>query len=312
MEEEWSVYDSMVRESGYDSYAYFIKFREVLKESKEYLLKLDSKKRLEIIRELLKNPNFDDTDVYYLATIAIQEDPSRVEPKKPKSYKIRFVMSGRKPTKPIREEEKAAKRTDKTGRKRLRSCSDCEFDEEEEKDRAMKTKKKKKKKKQKVNDFVFGGLPEKRPDLPAEFKERIQKLGGTKASLVIQKKLFPTDVSTSHKRLSIPWLQIEDKEFLSGEERAFLAKIRNENGAAEIKARVIGENGKEYEIGMRQWNTMSTVYNFVKGWNGVVSDHRLCKDMIVQLWSFRVEGKLGFALVKLGISEKANEKLGIS
>ncbi|KAH7839888.1 hypothetical protein Vadar_010025 [Vaccinium darrowii] len=291
-EEERGVYTSLVTESGYD----FSKFREVLKESKAYLLKLDSKKRLEIIRELLKNPNFDETDVYYLTMIELQEDPSRVEPKKPPSFKIRFVMSGRQPTKAIREEEKEAKRTDKTGRKRLRSSSDCEFDEQEEKGKAIK-------KKKKVNDVV---VPENRRDLPAEFKERIQNLGGNKATLVIEKDLFPTDVSTSHARLSIPWTQIKDKGFLSGEEKAFLTPRENGSSVAEIRARIIGENGKENETGILRWKTNSPVYNLAKGWNGVVRDHGLCKNMIVQLWSFRVDEKLWFALVKLGMKRKKN------
>ncbi|KAH7839701.1 hypothetical protein Vadar_007547 [Vaccinium darrowii] len=300
MEEMWSVYDSMVVESGYKYDC--LKFKEVLKESKEYLLKLNTEKRLEIIRELLKNPNFDGTDVYYLTMIEIQEDtsykPPLVGPQKPRSCKIRFVMSGRRPTEPIREEGKAARKTDETGRKRSRgSSSDCEFDEEDEKVRVNK-------KKKKVNNLV---ITENIPDLPSDLKERIKNLGGTEASLVIQKGLYATDVSSGHGRLSLPWLQIKDKEFLSEKEKDFLDRKRDV--VPEMEARLIGENGKEHEMAIRVWNG---VPNLVKGWNGVVIDHGLGLGRIVQLWSFRVEGKLWFALVKLGISKKSKEKLRIS
>lgn len=119
-DDEWSVYDSEVTESGYD----YFKFKEVLKRSNEYLLKLNAEKRLEIIREVLKNPNFNDTDVYYLTMIEIQDPsykPPSVVPKKPR-LRIRFVMSKRRPTKPIWEEEEAAgKEAEITGGKRPRA-----------------------------------------------------------------------------------------------------------------------------------------------------------------------------------------------
>ncbi|KAI8556308.1 hypothetical protein RHMOL_Rhmol05G0242500 [Rhododendron molle] len=298
MEEELSVYDSEVMESGYD----YFKFKEVMKQSRKYLLKLDTVKGLEIIKELLKNPNFDDTDVYYLTMIETQDPsykPPSVVPKKPPP-KIRFVVRARQPTNPIREEEKAGEKTEKTGRKRPRGSSNWEFDEEEEKKRAIKKRANKKKvnklvkKKMKVNNVVL--LPEIVPDLPTEFKERIQNLGGTMATLVIQKELEATDVSKEHKRLSLPWGKLKDKEFLSGEKKAFR---QNDKGVAEMAARLIAENGKEHEIDIRQWNMVKEIYNVVKGWIDIVRVHGLCAKRIVQLWSFRVEGILWFALVKL-------------
>ncbi|KAE9452151.1 hypothetical protein C3L33_15949, partial [Rhododendron williamsianum] len=140
-------------------------------------------------------------------------------------------------------------------------------------------------------------LPEITPDLPDEFKERIRNLGGAKATLVIQKVLEATDVSDRHGRLSLPRGKLIDKEFPSGEGI-------NGKDVAEIEARLIGENGKEHEIDIRQWNMKTGIYNVVKGWNAVVTDHELCRDLLVQLWSFRVEGNLWFALVKLWKVEK--------
>ena len=47
-------------------------FLRVLDESKEYLIELDNEKRMEVARELAKNPNFDDKDAYYLVMIELQ------------------------------------------------------------------------------------------------------------------------------------------------------------------------------------------------------------------------------------------------
>ncbi|KAF7150150.1 hypothetical protein RHSIM_Rhsim02G0212100 [Rhododendron simsii] len=293
MEDEWSVYDSEVTESGYD----YFKFKEVLKQSKEYLVKLNTEKGLEIIREVLKNPNYDDTDVYYLTMIEIQDPsykPPSVVPEKP-PRRIRFVMSGRQPTKPAREEEEAAgKKAEITGRKRPRGSSDWEFDEEEEKKTANKKKVNNMvQEKKKVNNVV---LPEIVPDLPAEFKERIRNLGGTEATLVLQKELTPTDMSLGHRRLSLPWGKLKDKKFL---DKVFLATRRNGKDVAKMAARLIAENGMEHEIDIRRWNMSKGIYNVVEGWNEVVDEHKLCEKLVVQLWSFRVEGNLWFALVKL-------------
>ncbi|KAG5549886.1 hypothetical protein RHGRI_015004 [Rhododendron griersonianum] len=122
----------------------------------------------------------------------------------------------------------------------------------------------------KVNNVVL--LPEIVPDLPAEFKERIQNLGGTMATLVIQKELEATDVSDDHKRLSLPRGKLKDKEFLSGDKKAFR---QNSKGVAEMAARLIAENGKEHEIDIREWNMSKGIYNVVKGWIDVVSTHGL-------------------------------------
>ncbi|KAI8552605.1 hypothetical protein RHMOL_Rhmol06G0279600 [Rhododendron molle] len=141
-----------------------------------------------------------------------------VVPKKPR-LRIQFVMGERQPTKPIWEEEMAAKKTKKTGRKIPRGSSDCEFHEEEEKKRANKKKVNNLvQEKKKVNNVV---LPIKIvPDLPAKFEERIQNLGGTEATLVLQKELTAMDLSRDHRCLSLPRRKIKDKEFL---DQAFLA-----------------------------------------------------------------------------------------
>ncbi|KAH7840174.1 hypothetical protein Vadar_013717 [Vaccinium darrowii] len=265
-----------------DDFCYdYCKFDKLLKKTKEWLLQLDSKKRLNVIRELLKNPHYGESDVYILC---LKEDqiPSDHNPPEPNELiEIRFPMKEQKPIKPITEEanmvEKFGKRT---GRKRPR-------DVEEEK------------KKRKKVDIV--ALPEKERDLPAEFKDKIRELNGSDAIMVMEKELFATDVNTGNARLSLPAREI-DTRFLSEEEKVFLATRQDGNRISRIKLRIIVEGGMEYGICLSQWvsGKASVVYVLLSGWKDVVEDHKLREDDLVQLWSFRVEGKPWFSLVRVG------------
>lgn len=43
---------------------------------------------------------------------------------------------------------------------------------------------------------------------------------------------------------------------------------------------------------------------FFWGEKELLETHKLCKDMLVQLWSFKEQGNLWFALVKVGSGKK--------
>ncbi|PSR98693.1 Heterogeneous nuclear rnp K-like protein [Actinidia chinensis var. chinensis] len=58
------------------------KFDRVLENSKEYLRRLGKKKRLKIVRAIIKNPNFDDTDIYYLCMHELQKSSNRSKGKR--------------------------------------------------------------------------------------------------------------------------------------------------------------------------------------------------------------------------------------
>ncbi|GFZ08304.1 hypothetical protein Acr_20g0001120 [Actinidia rufa] len=70
MKGNWSVedFEGVLATYEYDR----SNFLQVLDESKEYLLELDNEKRLEVVRELAKNPNFNNTDAYYLVMMELQ------------------------------------------------------------------------------------------------------------------------------------------------------------------------------------------------------------------------------------------------
>ena len=61
---------------------FLLKFNRVLENSREYLQKLGMKKRLRILQAILKNPNFDDTDIYYLCMYELQRSSNRSKRKR--------------------------------------------------------------------------------------------------------------------------------------------------------------------------------------------------------------------------------------
>ena len=146
--------------------------------------------------------------------------------------------------------------------------------------------------------------PNPTPNLPANFKERIQGLNGSDLVLVIQKPLFATDVSKKHYRLSMPLNQIKN-EFLSRNEKDALMN-QNGDGVPEMEVFLIEPSGqKETKMNLKIWvmpkgkAKASYMYSLGKHWNEVVSGNGLEEGMTVQVWAFRVEGNLGFALVRV-------------
>ena len=149
--------------------------------------------------------------------------------------------------------------------------------------------------------------PNPTPNLPANFKERIQGLNGSDLVLVIQKPLFATDVSKKHYRLSMPLNQIKN-EFLSRNEKDALMN-QNGDGVPEMEVFLIEPScQKETKMNLKIWVMLkdpkckakaSYMYSLGKHWNEVVSGNGLEEGMTVQVWAFRVEGNLGFALVRV-------------
>ncbi|KAM1095866.1 hypothetical protein ACFXTH_010627 [Malus domestica] len=143
-------------------------------------------------------------------------------------------------------------------------------------------------------------------DLPIEFKNMIHSLCGSHVKLVIEKKIFATDLNTHHDRLSMPENQVVDKRFLSEQHDQEL-KLR---GSLVVK--VIDHNLKVHDkLGFTKWkSTSSFSYVLNSGWKKIIESQKnklFVKDTI-QVWSFRVKidkknpiyrERLCFAIVKL-------------
>ncbi|CAI9278709.1 unnamed protein product [Lactuca saligna] len=124
------------------------------------------------------------------------------------------------------------------------------------------------------------------------------KLKGTEAKAVIQKTLYRSDLKENQNRLSMPMKQLKPDEFLRKNEKEDL-----ENGM-ELKVRLLGPRLEMHEEPMmlKMWRMNSTRNYVLKtNWNHFVMANK--KDLEInkkiQVWSFRREEKLCFAIACL-------------
>ncbi|XP_059654220.1 B3 domain-containing protein At3g25182-like [Cornus florida] len=167
-----------------------------------------------------------------------------------------------------------------------------------------KKEKKEEKKKEKQKKKWHG--PEPPPNMPLGMKNFItNELHGTEIILVIQKALFATDCSLSHNRLSMPINKIRKKEFLRGDEAAFLETRDKYDHCTVIQCLLIDPELEQFMIGLRMWDMPkrtskgSSMYVLATPWIQIVDKNKFCEDVVVQVWSFRVGFDLCFALVKV-------------
>ncbi|KAJ7942548.1 B3 domain-containing protein family [Quillaja saponaria] len=146
---------------------------------------------------------------------------------------------------------------------------------------------------------------ESQPELPVEFRNKIEELGGSEIKLVIQKELFGTDLNPNNGRFSIPQTQILT-EFLTESEKAFLdLRQRNNQGRlCGLDVLVLDPRLVEFNLHLKKWKMERTdVYNLTYKWNEILNGNKsnLCLHDVVQLWCFRRSNskQLCFALVKV-------------
>ncbi|XVF85247.1 hypothetical protein PTKIN_Ptkin17bG0102600 [Pterospermum kingtungense] len=140
-------------------------------------------------------------------------------------------------------------------------------------------------------------------DLPESFKQLIENMGGSGLVLVIQKQIYFSDMSRIASRLSMPFSQLKTHEFLTKAEAERLKNVKNF-----IKACLLEPSMKESGITFKRWNYgKSSSYVLNKGWNSVVESNGLKVGDTVQVWSFRVNSELCFALVKVQVPTKSQQ-----
>ncbi|XP_057962215.1 B3 domain-containing protein At1g32030-like [Malania oleifera] len=140
-------------------------------------------------------------------------------------------------------------------------------------------------------------------ELTDRLRYRITQIGGTEIILVIQKRLSDTDVSKSHNRLSIPLRQAK-AEFLTAQEKDSLGQRigKKVNG---MGVPMMVEPDLEFmTVTLKRWDMKkdtgktSSSYVLVSEWNKIVEKNGLKKEDDIQLWSFRCNTQLCFALVQ--------------
>ncbi|GMI87711.1 hypothetical protein HRI_002440400 [Hibiscus trionum] len=137
--------------------------------------------------------------------------------------------------------------------------------------------------------------PTPTPDLSDRFKQHIfQNMGGSGLVLVIQKALFFSDINPTASRLSIPLSQVKTHEFLKKTEADDLAN------QSPMQVCLLDPSMEKTTMTLNRWEMGKTsLYVMTESWNSVVKNNRLKKGDIVQLWSFRVDSNLCFALVRV-------------
>ncbi|XP_059631864.1 B3 domain-containing protein At3g25182-like [Cornus florida] len=140
------------------------------------------------------------------------------------------------------------------------------------------------------------------PPLPSRMRNRIQHMGGSGMVLVIQKRLFATDLKKGNSRLSIPVNSVRN-QFLTEDEKAILETRRDGNLVA-IECLLIDPELNEWRMKLKRWEMESSfVYALVSPWNHVAETNSFAAGDVLQVWAFRSpHSELCFAIVKVGIT----------
>jgi hypothetical protein len=139
---------------------------------------------------------------------------------------------------------------------------------------------------------VSPNMEQEQPSLPLAFKEKIEQMNGVDVNLVIQKELTMSDVKGDNNRFNIPIdKMIEESILLTPLERL----------SFNISVSMLDHNLRIWDnMYLKKWKLgKSEVYNITGGWYKLVVENDLKKSQKIQLWSFRCNNRLNFALVKL-------------
>ncbi|KAL8531069.1 hypothetical protein ACS0TY_007904 [Phlomoides rotata] len=124
-----------------------------------------------------------------------------------------------------------------------------------------------------------------------EMKKRILDSGD--GVLVIEKNLFQSDVDPNKCRLSLPHGQVSE-QFLNMLLQSEVACL--DSTSEGIPVTLIGIRGEERAMTLRNWKS-NNMYALVGGWKDLCRDNGLKVGQFVQLWCFRSNSQLCFALL---------------
>lgn len=158
--------------------------------------------------------------------------------------------------------------------------------------------------------------PNPPPPLPQEVRRMIRESGADKEEepvLVIQKVLEASDMKKNRNRLSIPSSKVRERFLMDGEEetlRRRVDKYGKDKGLEYIDVGFTQPKLKRRErIKLRRWvmkkskGPGSVSYMLTGTWSQVVEDEDCTTSdpnpKVVQLWAYRLNGELSFALVNL-------------
>ena len=123
-----------------------------------------------------------------------------------------------------------------------------------------------------------------------------EKISGSDMKLVIEKTLYASDLKRSQNRLNMPFTQVQTHDFLTPEEKQVI------DIKTALKVQIMGPNlqMREKPLSLRIWN-MSRARNYVltSNWCDFVEENKnvLKENTTIQVWSFRKDEKLCFAVI---------------
>ena len=157
----------------------------------------------------------------------------------------------------------------------------------------------------KGNEAPLYTIDAQSPVLPHVFKELIFSMGGSDPVMVLQKKLFKCDVDKGQGRITMPVRECEKRLYLTDEEKKKLQVRDEKNRLLGIRVKVIEPGLEGRDLTFKKWNyENSSNYVLVNSWFEVVVKNELRSGDEIQIWAFRIDGKLAFALVKLPTGTK--------
>ncbi|KAJ8440480.1 hypothetical protein Cgig2_013639 [Carnegiea gigantea] len=144
------------------------------------------------------------------------------------------------------------------------------------------------------------------PVLPHDFGEVIFSMGGSDPVMVSQKKLFKCDVDKGQGRITMPVRECDKRLSLTEEEKQTLLVGDKKESLVGIGVKVNEPGLQERELTFKKWrySKNSSNYVLVNSWFEVVVKNQLKGGDDIQIWAFRIDGKLVFALVKLQTSSE--------
>ncbi|KAI3763965.1 hypothetical protein L2E82_13963 [Cichorium intybus] len=123
-------------------------------------------------------------------------------------------------------------------------------------------------------------------------------MNGKEVKVVIQKTVFSSDLLKNQNRLSMPMKRVETHDFLTENEKRHL------DNKKEIVVPLLGPRLQMHHEPMvlTIWQMVSSRNYVLKtNWNGFVdrNEEDLKLHSLIQVWSFRMEEQLCFAIVCL-------------
>ncbi|KAJ9553459.1 hypothetical protein OSB04_017504 [Centaurea solstitialis] len=214
-------------------------------------------------------------------TLVSQSSSSSVVDQEPKVVVIKDAKPTKKPSKE-RQLSRSRSPTD-----------DADYDEREFK------------KQKKAKKMIPNKMYVRSPAVSNETTERLKKLvteemNCSELKLVIQKPLYASDLAKNQNRLNMPINQLETAKFLRPHEEPLL-----DGDGGWIAVPLLGPTLKFHENPMRlaKWHMKSTS-NYILKTNWIEFVEANPKDLtlntMVQVWSFRRDEQLCFALVCVG------------